>query len=110
MNLKRRWYSATALAVIGALVAGIFLPSGGASAGEAGVLDDGKDLLPQASITLEEAIAAAQASAPGELDEVDLEYYEGTLVFNVDIGDQDVKVDATTGKVIGSDSEEPENK
>ena len=47
-------------------------------------------------------MAAAQASASGDLGEVDLEYYNGTLVFNVDIGDHDVKVDATTGTVLGS--------
>ena len=58
-----------------------------------GTIDDGADLLPQASITLEEAITAAQAAESGALGEVDLEYYEGTLVFNVDIGEWDVKVD-----------------
>lgn len=67
----------------------------------AGTIDDGKELLPQASITLDEAIAAASAAASGSLGEIDLEYYNGTLVFNVDIGDNDVKVDAATGAVLG---------
>jgi uncharacterized membrane protein YkoI len=71
-----------------------------------GTLDDGKDLLPQATITLDQAIAAAQASTPGPLGEVDLEYYQGTLVFNVDVGNHDVKVDAATGNVIGSVSDD----
>ena len=71
-----------------------------------GSLDDGKDLLPQATITLEQAIAAAQASTPGALGEVDLEYFEGTLVFNVDVGNHDVKVDAATGQVIGTVSDD----
>ncbi len=110
MTNKRRWYAGIGLGVLGALVAGVLVLTTGASAGKGGVLDDGKELLPQAGITLEEAIAAAQASASGPLDEVDLEYYDGKLVFNVDVGDQDVKVDAQTGKVIGSDGEEPENK
>ena len=65
-----------------------------------GTLDDGKDLMPQASITLEQAISAAQAAASGPVGEVDLEHYKGTLVFNVDIGDNDVKVDAANGSVL----------
>jgi uncharacterized membrane protein YkoI len=67
-----------------------------------GTLDDGKDLLPQAKITLEQAIAAAQASTTGDLGEVDLEHDQGKLIFNVDVGNHDVKVDATTGEIIGS--------
>src|SRR5215211_4653077 len=67
-----------------------------------GTLDDGEELLPQATITLDQAITAVQASTPGAVGEVDLEYFQGTLVFNVDVGNHDVKVDATTGGVIGS--------
>jgi hypothetical protein len=67
-----------------------------------GQIDDGKELLPQAKITLDEAIQAAQASHAGKLGEVDLEHYKGRLVFNVDLGDQDVKVDAENGNVLGS--------
>jgi hypothetical protein len=68
----------------------------------AGKIDDGKDLLPQAKITLDEAIQAAQASHSGTLGEVDVEHWNGHLVFNVDMGDQDVKVDAETGAVLGA--------
>ena len=71
-----------------------------------GTLDDGKELLPKAGITLEQAVAVAQASTPGEVGEVDLEYFHGTLVFNVDVGDHDVKVDAATGAVIGSETDD----
>jgi uncharacterized membrane protein YkoI len=67
-----------------------------------GTLDDGKDLLPQAKISIEQAIAAAQSSASEDIGEIDLEHYQGHLVFNVDVGDHDVKVDATTGQVLGS--------
>ncbi|MGB2695977.1 MAG: PepSY domain-containing protein [Dehalococcoidia bacterium] len=68
----------------------------------AGKLDDGADLLPQAGITVNQAVAAAQGAATGELGEVDLEDYQGTLVFNVDIGDKDVKVDASNGSVVSA--------
>ncbi len=67
----------------------------------AGTIDDGAELLPQASITLEQAIAAAQGAAQGAVGEVDLEEYNGELAFNVDIGDSDVKVDAATGEILG---------
>lgn len=69
-------------------------------------LDDGKSLLPKAKISEQEAIAAAQSAASGPLDEVDLEYRDGTLVFNVDVGAKDVKVDATSGDVLAVDQDD----
>ena len=69
-------------------------------------LDDGSELLPQAGISLEEAIAAAQGAAPGAVGEVDLEYAAGTLVFNVDVGDQDVHVDAASGAVVSVNADD----
>ena len=65
-------------------------------------LDDGKALLPQAKITEQQAITAAQGAATGPLNEVDLEHAGGALVFNVDVGSHDVKVDASTGEVLAS--------
>jgi uncharacterized membrane protein YkoI len=70
----------------------------------AGQLDDGKDLLPKAGITIDAAIAAAQGAATGNLGEIDLEDYNGTLVFNVDVGGNDVKVDAGTGAVLAANA------
>ena len=69
-----------------------------------GTLDDGKELLPHAGITIEAAIAAAQSAATGPVGEVDLEHANGRLVFNVDIGDKDVKVDASDGSIVSADS------
>lgn len=71
-----------------------------------GQLDDGKDLLPQAGITLDQAIAAAQSAASGPVGEVDLEHYQGKLVFNVDVGDKDVKVDASNGSILSADADD----
>ena len=65
-----------------------------------GKLDDGKELLPLAKVSLEQAIAIAQGASSGNLGEVDLEYFKGALVFNIDIGSNDVKVDAATGAVL----------
>ena len=65
-----------------------------------GSLDDGKNLQPQASITLGRAIASAQKAASGPLGQVDLEHYRGRLVYMVDVGDQEVRVDAAGGNVV----------
>lgn len=72
----------------------------------AGTIDDGADLLPQATIALEQAIAAAQGTAQGDVGEVDLEYAGDRLVFNVDIGDKDVKVDAADGSIVSAGSDD----
>jgi uncharacterized membrane protein YkoI len=72
----------------------------------AGTLDDGADLLPQASISLDAAIAAAHGAASGAIGEVDLEYVGDVLVYNVDIGTHDVKVDAGSGAVLSVDAED----
>lgn len=69
-------------------------------------LDDGANLLSQAKISEQEAIAAAQTAAFGSLSEVDLEDYEGQLVFNVDVGSHDVKFDAANGNVLAAPQDE----
>jgi uncharacterized membrane protein YkoI len=66
-----------------------------------GSLDDGKQFQPQASITLRQAIADAQAAESGPLGQVDLEHYQGRLVYTVDVGDHEVKVDAANGRIDG---------
>jgi len=84
------------------LTAAVGLDDDGEATVPAGTLDDGKELLPQATITLERAVAAAQGAESGAIGEVDLERYRGRLVFNVDVGDKDVKVDAATGEILGA--------
>ena len=79
--------------------------SGGSSPGGSR-LDDGRDLLSQARVTEQQAIRAAQSAASGGLDEVDLEHDHGRLVFNVDVGGKDVKVDAADGRVLGVGSDD----
>ena len=65
-----------------------------------GSLDDGKELRPQASITLDRAFASARKAASGSLGQVDLEHYRGRVVYMVDVGDQEVRVDAANGNVV----------
>jgi uncharacterized membrane protein YkoI len=81
-------------------------PHGIESPVAAGTLDDGANLLSQAGIPMDAAIEAAQGAATGAVGEVDLEYAGDVLVFNVDIGAHDVKVDARSGAVLSVDAEE----
>jgi uncharacterized membrane protein YkoI len=67
-----------------------------------GSLDDGKDFLSQTKITTAQAVAAAQRAQSGRLGQVDLEHYNGSLVYSVDVGNQEVKVDASDGSIAGS--------
>lgn len=100
MTRGRRYSIGSRVGLI--LLAGLllFAVGQGASADRAGTLDDGAELLPKAGITLDEAVSSAKLAATGAVGEVDLEYWQGRLVFNVDIGDGDVKVDASSGDVI----------
>lgn len=111
MTMKKRVFAILGVAGIAAMISGgaALASSGGGATGAAGQIDDGAELLSQASITLEEAISAAQAKFGGQLGEVDLETYRGKLVFNVDIGKYDVKVDAASGAVLGQEAGDGED-
>ena len=88
-----------ATAAAGAVAVGAAAAAAG-SAAPPSRLDDGKALLPQARLSEQDAIAKARTAASGALDEVDLEHFDGRLVWNVDVGADDVKVDAATGEVV----------
>ena len=62
-------------------------------------LDDGKELLSQTKITLPQAVAAARKAQSGQLGQVDLEHYGGRIVYMVDVGSSEVRVDATDGSI-----------
>lgn len=97
MSRRKTFTIAGVLAALG-IAAGVATAAGGS--GGPSRLDDGKDLLPQAKLTEQQAITAAQGAASGGLNEVDLEHYQGKLVWNVDVGAYDVKVDDATGDVV----------
>ena len=105
--MRKRLILAAALAAIVALAAATFAFGGPRGLiwddghfAKPGMLDDGKDLLPQTSVSLTSAVASAQAAATGALGQVDLERFHGAVVYTVDIGDQEVRVDATNAKVV----------
>jgi uncharacterized membrane protein YkoI len=105
---KRITGGAAGLAAV-ALTGGAALAAGGGAAASSSPpsrLDDGRALLGQATITEQQAITAARGAASGALNEVDLEQAGGRLVFNVDVGRHDVKVDAKTGGVVAVDQDD----
>ena len=77
-----------------------------ASPGDPSGLQEGSQLLDQAAISVEEAIAAAQGVASGDVREVELEMERGQLIFEVEIGGQEVIVDAATGAVVGTKADD----
>jgi uncharacterized membrane protein YkoI len=99
---------ALGLAGAGVATAGSGDEGGGAAAASStgSRLDDGKQYLSQAKVSEHDAIVAALTKASGPLNENDLEKRDGRLVWNVDVGKHDVKVDATTGEVVSVDGDD----
>lgn len=103
---KKLFAGLGALTLAGSALFGFQAFSPGASAGQGGALDDGKDLQSRATISLSQAVTAARTASTGAVDEVDLEYWHDTLVYNIDVGSNDVKVDAATGVVLDASADE----
>jgi uncharacterized membrane protein YkoI len=100
-----RTLTATAILAVGAAA----LPAAGQAA-QRPRFDDGARLLPQARTTMDQAISAARTVASGRPHEVDLERWHRALVFNVDIGTSDVKVDALAGRVLAATRRSDDNR
>ena len=83
----------------GAIAAGHGLIWDDGIAVKPGSLDDGKNLLQRTKISLAEANAAAQRAASGSLGQTDLEQSGGRVVYVVDVGSQEVSVDASDGSI-----------
>lgn len=61
---------------------------------------DSSETLPQAKIPIEKAIEIAKGSAQGDFHSADLEMKDGVLVWDVEIGDSEVYVNADDGTVV----------
>jgi uncharacterized membrane protein YkoI len=105
----KRWLLLATLAVAAALTLVFATGAVGGARGlifddgayyQHGSLDDGKDLLPQTTVSLADADATAQRVAEGDLGQVDLEHFGDRVVFSVDVGSQEVRVDADSGIVV----------
>lgn len=59
----------------------------------------------QAKITFQQAITTAEAEIGGKASEVELDNEGGNLVYEVEIGEKEVVIDAVSGKVLYIESE-----
>lgn len=105
-SMRKRFAIVSVLAAVLVLVAATFALAGGRGLiwdnghyAKPGTLDDGKELLSQTKITLARAVAAAKNAQSGQVGQVDLEHYDGRIVYMVDVGDQEVFVDAANGSI-----------
>lgn len=57
----------------------------------------------QSEISVEQAIEIAESELDGTAHDVELEREHGTLVYSVEIGNQEVEIDATTGEVLATE-------
>jgi uncharacterized membrane protein YkoI len=101
MQTKKILGIVAAVAIAGGGIGAALASGSGAATSR---LDDGGPLLSRAKISEQTAIKAAQGAGSGDLFEVDLEGYEGHLVFNVDLGSKDIKVNAVNGAVLARNS------
>lgn len=62
-----------------------------------------------AKITLEEAKQAAESAVGGTADSIELETEDGSLVYEVEIGQTEVFVDAGNGTVLYTENEDDED-
>ncbi len=96
---QRRWIVGVlgliAVAAIGAAA------SVAAAPGDPNQVTEGGELIDQATISVEQAIAAARTVASGSVREVEVE--RGTLIYEVELGAIEVIVDAKTGAVLGTE-------
>ncbi|CAM3823861.1 MULTISPECIES: PepSY domain-containing protein [Mesobacillus] len=116
---KKLIVPALAAAIVGGGVAGSLLNSSAFASSndskKAEVTDqqEQQQLAKEATITKEEAISAALKEVAGKAAGTELEDEDGTVVYGVEVTDdqgkqQDVKVDAKTGKVLKVEADDDE--
>jgi uncharacterized iron-regulated membrane protein len=98
--------------VIGLAALGASLAFAGMSKSHEGPENDAA-LLPQAKISLTQAIAAAEGQVPGKAVRAELENENGTAVYGVEVSSgaqaTDVKVDANSGKILSAQADRPDH-
>ena len=107
---KRLAIAAAGVSAAAALAGGAYAVAGGGGLifddgayVKPGSVDDGKELLSETTISLAQAVSRARAAASGQLGQVDLERAGSRVVYSVDVGDREVRVDATDGSVVSID-------
>jgi uncharacterized membrane protein YkoI len=71
-----------------------------------GQLEEGEELRSEADISVEEAIVLAEGAATGRVDDVELERFGDRLLYEVEVGETDVFIDANSGEVVAVDPDD----
>ena len=108
--MKRKLAIPAAIIAVGLATAGVFAYANQSTATENDALAD----LAKAKISLVDAVNAAQQHTGGKATRAELEGERGTTVFNVEVATADLKVldvrvDAITGKVLGTKEDKHES-
>jgi uncharacterized membrane protein YkoI len=114
MALLQSLRTRTSRTVAIAAVAGIAVVGGGAALAQddinpfrdGGKLDDGQHLVSEASVSPERAVEIAQGVADGRVDDVELDREGGRLVYEVEVGEADVMIDASDGSILSTNDDD----
>lgn len=71
--------------------------------------DDDESTLAQPKITLEKAVEIAQGQAQGDFHEIELDTKDGVLVWEVEIGNSDVSVNADDGSIVKVETDDSDH-
>lgn len=74
-----------------------------------GRLEEGSELISEAAISVDEAISIAEAEASGIAEDAELERQGDRLVFEIEVGETDVYIDANDGSVLSVDGDDDVN-
>ncbi len=72
---------------------------------DSGRLEEGRELVSEASISVDEAISIAESEAAGRAEDIELERQGTRLVYEIEVGETDVYIDADDGSVLAVDND-----
>ena len=69
-------------------------------------LEEGSELAAEATVSVEDAIAIAQAANAGAVGDVELERSGDVLAYEIEVGGRDIYVDAQSGEMLSAEPED----
>lgn len=99
-SFSRRFLIAAFFTVMIIAAGAVAISAGGVDALGSNQLEDGQELEAEADLSVDEAIEIARGEADGNIDDVELERNGDRLVYEIEVGESDVYVDANDGTVL----------
>jgi len=72
-------------------------------------VEDGQELVGENAISLDEALEAAQGVATGPVDDIEIERHGDRVVYDIEIGNTDVLVDAQDGSIVSTRTDDDDD-